>query len=93
MPVDDKTPNWRHHVTLVDREELTVEGVVSLGSYDEREILMETEQGLLAVKGESLNIKQLSLDKGNIIIEGLVKSLAYEDEARQKKGLLGRLLK
>ncbi len=93
MPVDDKTPNWRHHVTLVDREELTVEGVVSLGSFDEREILMETEQGLLAVKGESLNIKQLSLDKGNIIIEGLIKSLAYEEETRQKKGLLGRLLK
>jgi len=93
MPVDDKTPNWRHRVTMLDREEMTVEGVLGLGSYDEHEILMETEQGLLSVKGEGLNIKQLSLDKGNIIVEGLVKSLAYEDEVRQKKGLLGRLLK
>ena len=35
MPVNDKTPQWRHQLTLVDREEMTVEGVMSLGSADE----------------------------------------------------------
>jgi len=93
MPLEDKTPKWRHQLSLTDREEMTVEGVGNLGSYDEREIIMETEQGILAVKGEGLNIKQLNLEKGNIIIEGNVKSITYEDEARQRKGLLERLLK
>ncbi|MCX7780138.1 MAG: sporulation protein YabP [Negativicutes bacterium] len=93
MPLDDKTPNWRHQLILVDREEMTVDGVVNLGSFDEREIVIETEHGMLQIKGEGLNIKQLNLDKGNIVIEGTVKSLAYDDEPRSKKGLLERLLK
>ena len=93
MPIDDKTPKWRHQLTLVDREEMTIEGVIALGSYDEQEILMETERGLLTVKGDGLNIQSLNLDKGNIVIDGTVKSLVYDDEPKQKKGLLNRLLK
>lgn len=93
MPIDNKTPKWRHQLTLVDREELTIDGVSSLGSYDEKEIVMETEQGVLIIKGEGLNIKQLNLEQGNIIIEGTVKGIHYEEESRQKKGLLERFLK
>lgn len=93
MPIDNKTPKWRHQLTLVDREELNVDGVVSLGSYDEKEIVMETEQGILTIRGENLNIKQLNLEQGNIIIEGTVKGMNYEEESRQKKGLLDRFLK
>lgn len=93
MPIDNKTPKWRHQLTLVDREELAVDGVSSLGSYDEKEVVMETEQGILTITGEGLNIKQLNLEQGNIVIEGTVKGLTYEDETRQKKGLLERFLK
>lgn len=93
MAIDDKTPNWRHQVTLFDREEMTVDGVLSLGSYDEKEIVMETEHGMLTVKGEGLNIKQLNLDKSNVIVDGLVKTITYDDVAHGKKGLLERFLK
>lgn len=93
VAIDDKTPNWRHQLTLVDREELTIEGVISLGSYDEKEIIMETEQGMLTIKGDGLNIKQLSLDKENIIIDGNIRGLTYDEAIQSKKGLLGRLLK
>ena len=93
MPVNDKTPQCRHQLTLIDREEMTVEGVLSLGSADEIEIVMDTERGSLVVKGENLNIQQLNLDKGNIVVEGIIKSLVYDDEPKQKKGLLNRLLK
>lgn len=93
MPTDDKNPQWRHQVLLIDREEMQVEGVINLGSFDEQQIVMETEQGSLLVKGQELNIKQLNLDKGSVIIEGLIKLLSYDDESRNKKGLLGRLLK
>lgn len=93
MVMDDKTPAWRHQVTLFDREEMNVEGVLSLGSYDEKEIVMETDQGMLIVKGEGLNIKQLNLDKSNVVVDGLVKSITYDDVVHAKKGLLDRFLK
>ena len=93
MVIDDKTPTWRHKVTLIDREEMTVDGVLSLGSYDEKEIVMETEQGMLIIKGEGHNIKQLNLDKSNVIVEGVVKTMTYDDNTHAKKGLLERFLK
>ena len=93
MPADDKNPQWRHQIILTDREEMLVEGVLNLGSFDEQEIAMETEHGALLIKGQELNIKQLNLDKGSVVIEGLIRYISYDDESRSKKGLLGRLLK
>jgi sporulation protein YabP len=93
MAIGDKTPAWRHQIILCDREEMTIDGVISLGSYDEKEIVMETDQGMLIVKGEGLNIKQLNLDKTNIIVDGLIKTITYDDAVHVKKGLLERFLK
>lgn len=91
--VNDKTPTWRHQITLVDREELTVEGVNSLGSYDEKEVVMETSQGTMTVHGEGLNVKQLNLEASNIVIEGNIKGIQYEEGHKERRGLLDRLLK
>lgn len=93
MPVDDKNPQWHHQIILTDREEMHVDGIINLGSFDDREIVMESEQGMLLIKGEGLNIKHLNLDKGSIVVDGLIKIISYDDESRNKKGLLGRLLK
>ncbi|MBC8016436.1 MAG: YabP/YqfC family sporulation protein [Sporomusaceae bacterium] len=93
MAIDDKTPTWRHQIVLCDREEMTIDGVLSLGSYDEKEMVMETEQGMLTIKGEGLNIKQLNLDKSNVVVDGLVKTITYDDVKQGKKGLLERFLK
>ena len=57
---------------------------------------METEQGLLAVRGENLHIKHLNLDQGEIIIDGYVLELAYAEEKRTRnrgKNILERLFK
>ena len=89
----EKSPKWKHQLTLVEREELSIDGVRNLGSYDDKEVITETEQGVLVIRGESLNLKQLNLEQGSVIVEGLIKSIVYEDEGRQKKGLLERFLK
>lgn len=93
MANEEKNLTWRHQIVLVDRSEMTVDGVTNLGSFDEQEVVMETEQGNLVVRGSGLNIKQLNLDKGNIIFEGHISSIVYDDEVKSKKGLLERLLK
>lgn len=92
---DTKKTTWRHQVLLVDREELTIDGVLNLGSFDEEEVIVETEQGILAVRGEGMNIKQLNLDAGNVIIDGLVRELSYEDTPQNHKGksIITRLFK
>lgn len=82
-----------HHVILDDRSGLTVSGVEEVESFDENAIVMVTVKGTLVVRGESLHIEKLSLDGGDLRVEGMVDSLTYEDEGREKGGFLARLLR
>lgn len=81
-----------HHLILEDRESLTVSGVEEVESFDENTIVMETSQGLLIVRGEGLHIEKLSLDGGDLKVEGMVESLSYEESRRGRGGFLARLL-
>ncbi len=93
--MDEKNPNWHHQVTVIDREEITIAGITNLGSYDDQQVVLETDQGMLVLKGEDLNVKQLNLEKGTIIVEGFLKAMEYTDSRSQKKGMgfIGRFLK
>ncbi|MDE6107223.1 MAG: sporulation protein YabP [Oscillospiraceae bacterium] len=81
-----------HHLILEDRENLTVSGVEEVESFDENTIVMETAQGLLIVRGEGLHIEKLSLDGGDLKVEGMVESLSYEESRQRRGGFLSRLL-
>ena len=81
-----------HHLTLEDRERLTVSGVEEVESFDEATIVMVTAQGVLVVRGEGLHIEKLSLDGGDLKVEGRVNALIYGEERRERGGLFSRLL-
>ena len=81
-----------HRVTLEERGTLSVSGVLEVERFDENEILMSTSRGTLAVRGEELHIEKLSLDGGELRVEGKVDSLLYEDDGEGRGGgLLARL--
>ena len=77
---------------MEDRENLTVSGVEEVESFDETTIVMYTAQGTLIVRGEGLHIEKLSLDGGDLKVEGMVESLTYEETHRNKGGFFARLL-
>ena len=81
-----------HHILLEGREQLTVSGVEEVESFDENTIVMSTVKGTLVVRGEDLHIEKLSLDGGDMKVEGSVDSLTYEDDRRGRGGLLSRRL-
>ena len=81
-----------HRVVMEDRNGLSVSGVVEVERFDENEILMSTSRGTLAVRGEELHIEKLSLDGGELKVEGRVDSLFYEDDGPSGRGgFLSRL--
>ncbi|MBQ3135641.1 MAG: sporulation protein YabP [Oscillospiraceae bacterium] len=83
-----------HRLTLDNRQQLTVSGVEEVESFDEGGIIMVTGQGTLVVRGSGLHIEQLSLDGGQLRVEGQVESLTYEDMGnRGGGGFLSRLLR
>lgn len=85
----------RHNLTLKGREHLAIEGVVNVERFDRNEILLETERGVLLVRGEELHIKELAIEGSGLIVTGLIHSLEYQAErlAKQTKGLIGKLFR
>ncbi len=86
-------PEAGHHVILEGRESLSVSGVEEVESFDENEIVMDTVKGRLVIRGEELHIEKLSLDGGDLKVEGSVDSLTYEEDAGDRGGFLARLFR
>ena len=96
MAYEENMPRMEgaHHVILEGREQLSVSGVEEVESFDENTIDMNTAQGTLVVRGEELHIEKLSLDGGDLKVEGTIDSLTYEDSGRDRAGgLFARLFR
>lgn len=88
--------NPRHEIMMFNRKKLEISGVLNVESFDSEEFLLETECGFLCIKGQNLHMKNLSLETGQVSIEGYVRDLGYTDENQggsKGKGLMGRLFK
>ena len=79
-----------HKLSLDQRKSLTMTGVNEVVSFDENTVVLKTGLGMLVVQGQQLQLKTLTLDGGNVAVEGEISSLSYE-QVRQG-GWLGRLL-
>ena len=80
-----------HELTLKQRQKLTMTGVTEVVSFDDTAVVLETSLGTLVVQGRDLQLKTLSVDGGQVAVEGTVSALQYE-EPRQGGGWLRRLL-
>ena len=54
--------NIVQNIVLENREKLNVSGVNDVLSFDDQVVMIDTELGLLTVKGENIRINKLSLD-------------------------------
>ena len=87
--------NVLQNLVLENRGKLSISGVLDVFSFDDQVVILETELGLLTVKGENLRINKLSIDTSEVIVEGNISSVAYSDKEMDKKGgsLLGKIFK
>jgi sporulation protein YabP len=74
-----------HDLTLEGREKLIITGVKDVTSFDENVVVLDTEAGGLVIKGTDLHINKLSVDDGNLFIEGFIISCVYNDKIDVKK--------
>lgn len=82
------------HTLLIDqRQKMSLSGVLDVLSFDEEEILLDTELGTLTVGGSGLHINRLSVDNGEMMIEGEITSCVYSDRNKSRGGLLSRMFR
>ena len=87
---DYSTAAAEHRIELTGRERLTVSGVEDVERFDENMIVMSTAAGTLVVSGEGLHIGKLTLDGGELHVDGRIDAMSYEEVGRSG-GLLSRL--
>ena len=80
-----------HGLTLKDRKVLTMTGVTEVISFDDSTVLLHTQLGALQIHGQQLQLKNLSLEGGQVAVEGSISALIYQE--RQKDSWLHRILR
>lgn len=90
---DEKRITFPHNISLEERKNLSVSGVTDIGSYDEQNIVAETEQGELTIRGQNLHIIKMSVDTGELVVEGTVNGLEYTHTRETDSGFFSRLFK
>lgn len=91
MAADERNREMPHTVILEGREKLSISGVVDVQSFDEDQVLLETVRGMLVVRGQGLHVERLQLEAGELIVEGEVGSLEYDDSVQPRGGFFSRL--
>ena len=94
--LEEKQYAKAHKLLLNNRRTGTVSGVTDVISFDIAEILLETEQGMMMVKGTDLHVNRLSVEKGEVDLAGNIDSVAYSDvqgHGKQQENLLSKLFR
>ena len=87
--------NVIQNLILENRNKLSISGVKDVLSFDDQVVIMETELGLLTVKGDNLKINKLSIDTSEVIVEGEIHNLGYSEHNKKEQdgGLFGKIFK
>ncbi len=95
--MEDLNSNIRmHKVTMTNRKSCVLIGVLDVISFDPHEILLETEMGTLTIKGDELHVSRLTLDKGEVDIDGRIDSFVYSETSgsnHKKESLITKLFR
>ena len=85
-----------HRLVINNRKTGTVTGVLDVLSFDLNEIVLQTTQGMLMIRGQELHMNRLTLEKGEVDLEGKIDSLVYSDHAGESgkgESFFGRLFR
>lgn len=93
MAEERKTGMMPHNIVLEDRRLLTVSGVSDVDSFDEETVVVFTDRGELTVRGANLHINRLSVEVGELTVEGEISALIYSDEAPKSGGFFSKVFR
>lgn len=90
----EKKENIIHNIIMEGRKKLSVSGVTDVESFSDRAVLLYTKMGELTVRGRNIRVSEISVDSGDMQVEGEIDSLVYGSKSRcASLGLIGKLFK
>ena len=94
MPIDEKKITNMQNIVLENRTHLNVSGVIDVLNFDEQLVTLETELGVLIIKGSNLRLNKFNLDNTDLSVNGDINSIIYDDKPSSKsEGFITRIFK
>ncbi|MDP4120629.1 MAG: sporulation protein YabP [Bacillota bacterium] len=93
MADDKRVMRKPHSMIIEDRKNISLSGVNDVGSFDEQSVVVITDFGELSVRGKGLHINKLSLETGELTIDGEITALIYSDTQPTSSGLFSKLFR
>ncbi|HIX89376.1 MAG TPA: sporulation protein YabP [Candidatus Agathobaculum pullicola] len=91
MASEDRNREMPHNIILEGREKLSISGVLDVQSFDEEQVLLETVRGMVVVRGQGLHVERLQLEAGELIVEGEIGLIEYDDSVQPRDSWFKRL--
>ena len=79
-------PPRPHSLTLDERSRATISGVEEVDSFNEQMIVLNTSAGAMTLLGDGLHVSRLNLEEGQLLIEGRIIALEYDERMPRAKG-------
>ena len=94
MPTEERNLQpMPQNIILEDRKTLSVSGVSDVDSFDEQTVTVFTELGELCVRGADLHITKLSVETGELTLDGRIDALIYTQEQPKNGGFFARMFR
>lgn len=81
----DKSVTSNHVINISDRKNIDITGIKKIDNFDDKEFLIETNMGILVIKGSDLEIIKLDTYQGDVSIRGKINSLDYTEDTKKVK--------
>lgn len=83
----------KHNLILENRRNLSLGGIDDVIDFNEENVTLSGQWGILSVRGENLHISKLSLETGEVTLDGKINALIYSEDRQEKNGVFSRLFK
>ncbi len=95
--MEEKSKQKRsHRLHMEDRRKMEMTGITDVISFDLNKVILESDYGMICIKGSNLHVNRLSVEKGELDIDGTIESIVYSDVnsyAKKGESIIGRLFK
>lgn len=94
MQFEEKQTNIMQNIILENRKKLTLTGIKDVLSFDDEIVIVESELGLLNIKGTDLRVNKISVETGDVIVDGTIRAIEYSDkDITSKQGFMSKIFK
>ena len=83
--MEQKQDMGAHKLSMVGRKTLSLTGIKEVISFDAKEVILDTVQGVLLLRGDELNVTRLFVEKGEVDLDGRIDSLVYTEHSKGAK--------